>query len=65
MSAQLNSSLHYDKVDSDPTLLNHFGQVKNWGRRWLSEEQIGQEFAMWITNLEPKLGVAFGNVKTH
>ena len=33
---QLNNSLHYDKVDSDPTL-DHFEQVENWGRKWLSE----------------------------
>lgn len=61
---QLNNSLHYDKVDSDPTL-DHFDQVKNWGRKWLSEGQNSQEIATWITNLEPKPGVAFGNVKTH
>ena len=64
MSGQRNSSLHYDKVDSNPTL-NHFEQVKNWGRKCLSEEQISQEFATWITNLERKLRVAFGNFKTH
>ena len=48
----------------DPTL-DHFEQVKNWSRKWLSEGQISQEIATWITNLEPKPGVAFGNVKTH
>ena len=64
MLGQLNNTLHYDKVDSDPTL-DHFEQVKNWGRKWLSEGQITQEIATWITNLEPKPGVAFGNVKTH
>ena len=61
---QLSNSLHYDKVHSDPTL-DHFEEVKNWGRKWLSEGQISQEIATWITNLEPKLGVAFGKVKTH
>jgi len=64
MLVKLNNSLHYDKVDSDPTL-NYFEQVKNWGRKWLSERQISQEIATWITKLEPKPGVAFGNVKTH
>ena len=64
MLGQLNNSLHYDIVDSDPTL-DHFEQVKTWGRKWLSEGQISQEIATWITNLEPKPGVAFGNVKTH
>ena len=61
---QLNNSLHYDIVDLDPTL-DHFEQVKTWGHKWLSEGQISQEIATWFTNLEPKQGVAFGNVKTH
>ena len=64
MLGQLNNSLHYDIVDSDPTL-DHFEQVKTWGRKWLSKGQISQEIATWIINLEPKPGVAFGNVKTH
>ncbi|XP_015775349.1 PREDICTED: uncharacterized protein LOC107353542 [Acropora digitifera] len=64
MLGQLNNSLHYDIVDSDPTL-DHFEQVKTWGRKWLFEGQISQEIATWIINLEPKPGVAFGNVKTH
>ena len=64
MLGQLNNSLHHDKVDLDPTF-DHFEQVKNWGRSWLSEGQINQETATWITNLEPRPGVAFGNVKTH
>ena len=64
MLRQLNNTFHYDKVDSDPTL-DHFEQVKNWARKWLSERQITQEIATWITNLEPKPGVAFGNFKTH
>ena len=64
MLGQLNNSLHYDKVDLDPTLDN-FEQVKNWSLKWLSEGQISQAIATWITNLEPKPGVAFGNVKTH
>ena len=56
--------MHYDEVDSDPTL-DHFDQVKNWSRKWLSKGQISQEIATWVTNLEPKPGVAFGNVKIH
>ena len=64
MLGQLNNSLHYDIVDLDPTL-DHFEQVKTWGRKWLSERQISQEIATWIINLEPKPGVAFGNVKMH
>ncbi|XP_068675529.1 uncharacterized protein [Montipora foliosa] len=64
MLGQLNNNLHYNKVNSDPTP-EHFEKVKNWGRKWLGEGQISQEIATWVTNLEPKPGVAFGNVKTH
>ena len=39
--------------------------VKEWSRKWFSEGQISQEIATWVVNLEPKPGVAFGNVKTH
>lgn len=60
---QLNN-LHYDSLDSDPTL-DHFEVVKEWSRKWFSEGQISQEIATWVVNLEPKPGVAFGNVKTH
>ena len=63
MLGQLNNSQHYDKVDWDPTL-DHFEQVKDWGRKQISEGQISQEIAAWVTNLEPKPEVAFGNVKT-
>ena len=64
MLAQLNNDLHYIKLDHDPTS-EHFEKIKNWGRKWFSEGQISQEIATWIANLEPKPGVAFGNVKTH
>ena len=56
--------MHYDSIDSDPTL-DHFEVVKEWSRKWFSEGQISQEIATWVVNLEPKPGVAFGNVKTH
>ena len=62
MLGQLNNSLPYHKVDWDPTLY-HFEQVKDWGRKWISEGQISQEIATF--GLEPKPGVAFGNVRTH
>ena len=39
--------------------------VKEWSHKWFSEGQISQEIAAWVVNLEPKPGVAFGNVKTH
>jgi len=64
MLRQLNNSLHYIKVNGDPTP-ERFEGVKNWGRKWLGEGQIGQEIATWVANLEPKPGVAFGNVKAH
>ena len=64
MLAQLNNDLHYNKLDHDPTS-EHFEKMKNWGRKWFSEGQISQEIATWIANLEPKPGLAFGNVKTH
>ena len=61
---QLNNDLHYDSLDSDPTL-DHFEVVKEWSHKWFSGGQISQEIATWVVNLEPKPGVAFGNVKTH
>ena len=64
MLGQLNNDLHYDRKDSDPTL-DHFEEVKNWGRKWISEGQMSQEIATWVVNLEPKPGIAFWNVKTH
>ena len=61
---QLNNDLYYDSLNSDPTL-DHFEVAKEWSRKWFSEGQISQEIATWVVNLEPKPGVAFGNVKTH
>ena len=64
MFEQLNNNLHYDKLNYDPTM-EHFEKIKNWGRDWLGKGQISQEIATWVANLEPKPGVAFGNVKSH
>lgn len=66
MLGQLSNELHYDSLslDSDPTV-HHFEVVKEWSRKWFSEGQNGQEIALWVVNLEPKPGVAFGNVKRH
>ena len=64
MLEQLNNSLHYNRVESDPTF-EHFEKIKNWERNWLAEGQINEEIAPWIASLEPKPGVAFGNVNTH
>ena len=59
-----NSTMIYNKLDHDPTS-EHFEKIRNWGRKWFSEGQISQEIATWVANLEPKPGVAFGNVKPH
>lgn len=64
MLAQLNNYLHYDILDHDPAL-DHSEVVKEWSRKQFSEGQISQEIATRVVNLEPKPGVAFGNVKTH
>ena len=64
MLGQLNNDLHYNKLNHDPTS-EHFEKIKNWGRKWFSEGQISQKIATWVANLEPKPGVASGNVKTH
>lgn len=64
MLRQHNNDLHYNKLKQDPTI-EHFDKVKIWGQKWFSEGQISQEIATWVANLEPKPGVAFGNVKTH
>ena len=64
MLGQLNNDLHYNKLNHDPTS-EHFEKIKNWGRKWFSERQISQKIATWVANLEPKPGVASGNVKTH
>ena len=31
MLEQLNNSLHYNRVECDPTF-EHFERIKNWGR---------------------------------
>ena len=36
-----------------------------WSNKWYSENQISDEIADWVTNIKPKPGTAFGNVKTH
>ena len=64
MLGQLSNDLHYNKLNYDPTI-EHFEKVKNWGRKWFSEGQISQQIATWVANLEPKPGMAFGNLKTH
>ena len=61
MLRQLNNDLHNEQLD--PTS-EHFEKIKNWGRKWFNEEQISQEIATWVANLEPKPGAAFGNIKT-
>ena len=38
---QLNNDLHYDTIDSDPTL-DHFEVVKEWSRKWFSEGRLAR-----------------------
>lgn len=64
ITSQLDNDLHYAKSDVDPTS-NHFDKVKKWSQKWLSEKQISQDVADWVTDTTPKPGVAFGNIKTH
>ncbi|CAH3147032.1 unnamed protein product, partial [Pocillopora meandrina] len=56
---QLNNDLHYDSLDSAPTL-DHFEVVKEWSCKWFSEGQISQEIATWVVNLnrESLLGMS-------
>ena len=64
---QLNNDLHYDSLDSDPTL-DHFEVVKEWSCKWFSKEQISLEIAKWVVNLnrESLLGMSkHTNVITH
>ena len=64
---QLNNDLHYDSLDSDPTL-DHFEVVKEWSCKWFSEGQISQEIATWVVNLnqESLLGMSkHTNMITH
>ena len=60
----LDNELHYNKVNEDPTGL-HFSRVQQWTDQWLQRREITSELADWITDVEPKPGVAFGNIKTH
>ena len=56
---QLNNDLHYDSLDSAPTL-DHFEVVKEWSCKWFSEGHISQEIATWVVNLnrESLLGMS-------
>jgi hypothetical protein len=64
MLNQLNNSLHYDTTLVDPTS-NHMFKVKKWCEKWLREGHISPKIADWLTDIEPRPGTAFGNVKTH
>ena len=64
MGRQLDNTLHYAKLSGDPSEQN-LDLVKSWSNKWHSEGQISDEIADWVTNIKPKPGTAFGNVKTH
>ncbi|KAJ8047538.1 hypothetical protein HOLleu_06564 [Holothuria leucospilota] len=64
MEQQLTNPLHYNIMTEDPS--NKFHQeVTHWAYKWLRRQQISEEIFNWITEVIPKPGVAYGNVKTH
>ena len=40
-------------------------EVIHWANKWLRRQQISEDIYNWITEVTPKPGVAYGNVKTH
>ena len=64
VSSNLQNQLYYREAPEDPTNLRLDG-VKNWRDKWLAEGQFSREIADWVTERQPKLGVAFGNIKTY
>ena len=64
ISSQLNNELHYNLVSNNPTI-SHFSKIREWCEKWLGEGQISQEIADWVLEIQPKPGVAFGNIKTY
>ena len=61
---QLQNDLHYKPLHSDPTT-KHVYLVEKWCSKWLQKGEISPKIADWVNNKKAKLGVAFGNVKTH
>ena len=64
MGRQLDNTLHYAKLSENPSE-QHLNLVKSLSNKWYSEGQISDEIADWVTNIKPKPGTGFGNVKTH
>ena len=64
MHSHLDNTLHYAKLDGDPSF-DHLDVVQTWSDKWLLEGQIDKDVAGWVTDISPKSGTAFGNVKTH
>ena len=64
MHSQLDNPLHYSEISRDPSG-SYISLIKAWGEKWLGEEQIGLEIAEWVSSIDAKPGVAYGNVKTH
>ena len=63
MREQLQNSLYYDKLNSDPSS-HHVDVISNWTKKWLDKGQISEDIAQWV-NENVKPGEAFGTIKTH
>lgn len=64
MVSQLDNPLHYRELARDPSE-THLALVKAWGEKWLRKGEISPEIAEWVSAINAKPGVAYGNVKTH
>ena len=64
MLGQLENPLHYETLDSDPSI-NSIHSISKWSNKWLLEGQIDKDIANWVVNNKPKPGKAFGTIKTH
>ncbi|XP_068741769.1 uncharacterized protein [Montipora capricornis] len=64
MLGQLENPLHYETLDSDPSI-NSVHSISKWSNKWLLEGQIDKDIANWVVNNKPKPGKAFGTIKTH
>ena len=61
---QLNNSLHYRQLTSDPSLKN-LQVITEWCNKWLEKGEINDNIKAWIIKGKVKPGKAFGTVKTH
>ena len=64
MLGQLENPLHFETLDSDPSI-NSVHSISKWSNKWLLEGQIDKDIANWVVNNKPVPGKAFGTIKTH